>query len=82
MVMIAVLGKLQTISPQLYEAAKIDGCNSWKIFWHITFPFILPVVVVVTLMRFIWLFNKWDIIYLLTGGGPLDVTNTLPRTIV
>ncbi len=76
MVMIAVLGKLQTIPGQLYEAAKIDGCSAWKSFWYITFPYIQPVLVVVLLMRFIWLFNKWDVIYLMTGGGPLDATAT------
>lgn len=78
MVMIAVLGKLQTIPGHLYEAAKIDGSSAWQSFWNITFPFIQPVLIVVMLMRFIWLFNKWDVIYLLTGGGPLDATATLP----
>ena len=78
MMMIAVLGKLQTIPTHLYEAAKIDGSNAWNSFWHITFPYIQPVLIVVMLMRFIWLFNKWDVIYLLTGGGPLDATQTLP----
>ncbi len=78
MVMIAVLGRIQTIPGQLYEAAQIDGCNGWKSFWKITFPYIQQVLIVVMLMRFIWLFNKWDIIYLLTGGGPLDATATLP----
>lgn len=78
MMMIAVLGKLQTIPSHLYEAAKIDGSNAWNSFWHITFPYIQPVLIVVMLMRFIWLFNKWDVIYLLTGGGPLDATQTLP----
>lgn len=78
MIMIAVLGKLQTISKDYYEAGQVDGANAWQQFWHITFPFILPPLIVVMLMRFIFLFNKWDIIYLLTGGGPLDATATLP----
>jgi len=78
MIMIAVLGKLQTISKNYYEAAQVDGANQWQQFWHITFPFILPPLIVVMLIRFIFLFNKWDIIYLLTGGGPLDATATLP----
>ena len=78
MIMIAVLGKLQTISKDYYEASQVDGANAWQQFWHITFPFILPPLIVVMLMRFIFLFNKWDIIYLLTGGGPLDATSTLP----
>lgn len=78
MIMIAVLGKLQTISKDYYEAAQVDGASGWQQFWHITFPFILPPLIVVMLMRFIFLFNKWDIIFLLTGGGPLNATNTLP----
>ncbi len=81
MVMIAVLGKLQTIPGHLYEAAKIDGCNGWQAFWKITFPYIQQVLVTVMLMRFIWLFNKWDVVYLLTGGGPLDATATLPMVL-
>ncbi len=81
MVMIAVLGKLQTIPGHLYEAAKIDGCNGWHAFWKITFPYIQQVLVTVMLMRFIWLFNKWDVVYLLTGGGPLDATATLPMVL-
>lgn len=81
MIMIAVLGKLQTISGDYYEAAQVDGANQWQQFWHITFPFILPPLIVVMLMRFIFLFNKWDIIYLLTGGGPLNATATLPMAL-
>lgn len=78
MIMIAVLGKLQTISNDYYEAAQVDGATIWQQFWHITFPFILPPLTVVMLMRFIFLFNKWDLIYMLTGGGPLNATATLP----
>ncbi len=78
MIMIAVLGKLQTIPKDYYEAAQVDGANVWQQFWLITFPFILPPLTVVMLMRFIFLFNKWDIIYMLTGGGPLNATATLP----
>ena len=78
MIMIAVLGKLQTIPRDYYEAAQVDGATAWQQFWQITFPFILPPLVVVMLMRFIFLFNKWDIIYMLTGGGPLNATATLP----
>lgn len=78
MITIAVLGRLQIIPNDLYEAAKIDGATDWQAFKHITLPFILPVLIVVMLMRFIFLFNKWDIIYLLTGGGPLGATEVLP----
>lgn len=82
MIMLAVLGRLQIIPKHLYEAAEIDGANDWKCFWHITFPYILPVLIVTLLMRFIFLFNKWDVIYLLTGGGPLGRTETLPTLVM
>lgn len=81
MIMIAVLGKLQTIPKDYYEAAQMDGATGHQQFWHITFPFILPPLTVVMLMRFIFLFNKWDIIYMLTGGGPLNATATLPMVL-
>lgn len=82
MIMVAILGRLQIIPKQLYEAARIDGANDWQSFRYITFPYILPVLVVTMLMRFIFLFNKWDIVYLLTGGGPLGKTETLPTLLV
>lgn len=78
MIMVAVLARLQMIPLQLYEAASIDGANGWTQFWRITFPFVRPVLTIVLLIRSIWLFNHWDLIFLLTGGGPMDRTSTLP----
>ena len=77
-IVIAVLGILQSIPNELYEAARIDGAGPWRRFFKITFPFILPVFLLSSLLRAIWTFHKFDIILILTDGGPLDTTNTLP----
>ena len=77
-VVVCILAQLQTIDQQMYEAAKIDGAGSFQQFRHITWPFILPVVFIVLMLRTIWTIKNFDIIKLLTGGGPLDSTETLP----
>jgi len=80
-VVIAILGILQSIPNEQYEAAQIDGASGWQQFWRITLPYILPVFVLTALLRTIWSFNKFDIIFLLTGGGPLNSTTTIPLLI-
>ncbi|MCO5066299.1 MAG: sugar ABC transporter permease [Rhizobiaceae bacterium] len=77
-VVIAVLARLQTIPSELYEAARIDGANAWSRFWDITLPQLWDVLVVIILLRTIWDFKEFDLIYLLTGGGPVTSTQTLP----
>ena len=77
-VVIALLGILQSISAEIYEAAKVDGANMFDELWHITMPAILPVFLLTALLRTIWTWDKFDIIYLLTGGGPVNATTTLP----
>lgn len=77
-VVIAVLARLQTIPEQLYEAATIDGAGAWGRFWDVTLPQLKDVLVVVILLRAIWDFKEFDLIYLLTGGGPIISTQTLP----
>jgi len=77
-VVIAVLARLQTIPPQLYEAATIDGAGAWSRFWDVTLPQLREVLVVIILLRTIWDFKEFDLIYLLTGGGPVTSTQTLP----
>jgi multiple sugar transport system permease protein len=75
---IALLARLQTISPSLYEAAEIDGANAFQRFFHITLPELSSVMFVVALLRTIWAFNDFQLIYILTGGGPMNATETLP----
>ncbi len=78
MIMINVLSALQTIPQDQYEAAQIDGASKRQQFWHITVPHIKVVVGLLVVLRTIWIFNNFDIIYLLTGGGPADKTMTVP----
>jgi multiple sugar transport system permease protein len=77
-VVIAVLARLQSIPEHLYEAARIDGAGWWSRFWDVTLPQLRQVLVVIVLLRAIWDFKEFDLIYLLTGGGPVISTQTLP----
>ncbi|WP_300585337.1 sugar ABC transporter permease [Marivita sp.] len=72
------LAGLQTVPMQLYEAARIDGAGPIRQFWHITLPSLRPILTVIILLRGVWMFNKFDVIYLTTGGGPLGATEHLP----
>ena len=78
MIMFNVLSALQTVPQEQFEAAKIDGATSWQVFRHITFPHIKVVVGLLVVLRTVWIFNNFDIIYLITGGGPSNATMTLP----
>ena len=77
-VVIATLARLQTIPEHLYEAAKIDGAGPISRFFDITLPQLRDVLVVIIMLRAIWDFKEFDLIYLLTGGGPVISTQTLP----
>jgi len=77
-VVISVLARLQTIPDHLYEAATMDGAGAWGRFFDITLPQLRDVLFIVILLRAIWDFKEFDLIYLLTGGGPLTSTLTLP----
>lgn len=78
MIMVNVLSALQTIPQDQYEAAQIDGASKLQQFWHITVPHIKIVVELLVVLRTIWVFNNFDMIYLLTGGGPANATTTVP----
>jgi len=75
--MLIVLAGLQSIPIDLYEAAEVDGASAWQSFWRITVPLLLPVVVIGLLIRAMDSFKLFDIIYLVTGGGPGDITETI-----
>lgn len=77
-VTITVLAALQTVSPELEEAAHIDGTNALQRFRYVVLPQIIPILLTIVLLRGIWMFNKFDVIYLTTGGGPLESTEHLP----
>ena len=71
---ISLLAGLQTISPELHEAAAIDGARAWHRFWHVTWPLLLPVTMVVVLFSVIQTFSDFQLVYVLTGGGPANST--------
>ena len=68
--MVALLGGLQSIDPDLQDAAAVDGANAWQRFWAVTMPGLRPVAATVILLGLIWTFNMFNVIYLITGGGP------------
>jgi ABC-type sugar transport system permease subunit len=69
-VVICVLARLQSIPPEIDEAAQVDGAGAWQRFLHVTLPQLKAVLAVVVVFRTIWTFNKFEEIYLLTRGGP------------
>ena len=72
---ISLLAGLQTISPELDEAAAIDGAKPWHRFWYITWPLLLPVTMVVVLFSVIQTFADFQIVYVMTNGGPANATH-------
>jgi len=71
---ISLLAGLQTINPELQEAAAIDGARPWQRFWHVTWPLLLPVTMVVVLFSIIQTFADFQLVYVLTSGGPANST--------
>lgn len=68
--MVNVLSALQTVPRDQYEAAQVDGASPLQSFLHITLPHIRIVMGLLIVLRTIWIFNSFDMIYLITGGGP------------
>lgn len=75
---ISILAALQTISPEIYESADVDGAGAWYKFSRITMPLIKDTLLLTTLLRTIWTLNVVDIIYGMTKGGPNFSTLTVP----
>ncbi|CAM2857561.1 sugar ABC transporter permease [Dolosigranulum pigrum] len=78
LMMVNILSALQTVPAEQYEAAEMDGASKWQQFKHITFPHIRIVIGLLVVLRTVWIFNNFDIIYLITGGGPGGSTMSLP----
>ena len=78
MIMVNVLAALQTVPQDQYEAAEIDGAKGWQSFLYITVPHIKVVTGLLVVLRTVWIFNNFDLIYLITGGGPAGATQTVP----
>ncbi len=75
------LATLQSISPELYQASAVDGATRWQAFRYITFPALVPALLIVGMLRTIWNYNNFEVVFLLTQGGPLGRTETFPLLI-
>lgn len=76
-VAILLMAGLQVIPKELYQAARIDGAGNWTLFRRITLPLLKPVILVVLIFRTLDAFRVFDAVYVLTGGGPANTTETL-----
>jgi len=72
---IGLLAGLQTINPDLYEAAEIDGASAWNKFRKITLPLLTPLLTVVTVFSIIWTFADFQLVWVITKGGPANTTH-------
>ncbi|WP_026875039.1 carbohydrate ABC transporter permease [Jiangella gansuensis] len=75
--MISILAGLQGIPKDLYEAARVDGANAVKQFWNVTIPQLKPIIISMALLDFIWTTQQFALIWMTTGGGPINVTEML-----
>jgi len=75
--LVILYGGLQAISAELYEAARIDGASAWQRFWFVTMPLLRPVNAILLLLGLIYTLKQFDIIYILTNGGPGNATQVL-----
>jgi multiple sugar transport system permease protein len=76
-VAISLLAGLQTISPSYYEAASLDGASDWQQFRHVTLPLLTPIIAVVMTFSVLFTFTDFQLIYVLTRGGPLNATHLM-----
>ena len=76
-VAITLLAGLQTVPPSLYEAASLDGATEWQQFWHVTLPMLTPIIAVVMTFSVLFTFTDFQLIYVLTRGGPLNATHLM-----
>ncbi len=76
-IMVILIAGLQAIPRDYYEAAAIDGANGWQAFRHITVPLLIPVLAVTTVLNLVYALRVFDIVYVLTNGGPGYATGTV-----
>lgn len=75
--MLLILAGLESISPELLEAAKVDGANVWQVFRHVKLPLLMSVIIIGLLIRMMDTFKTFDLVVLLTGGGPGSSSETI-----
>jgi ABC-type sugar transport system permease subunit len=73
-VALLLLAGLQNIDPHLYDAARTDGAGPWQQLWHVTLPLLRPTILVVLVFRSLDAFRVFDLVYVMTGGGPGTAT--------
>lgn len=76
--MVNILAALKTVPKEQFEAATVDGANAFQRFAFITMPHVKKVVGLLVILRTIWVFNNFELLFLITGGGPAGLTETLP----
>ncbi len=75
--MVSLLAGLQGIPKELYEAAEIDGANEFQKFWFVTIPQLVPIMISIALLDFIWTMQVFPLVWMTTGGGPIYATEVL-----
>ena len=75
--MVSLLAGLQGVPNELYEAASIDGANEFEQFWHVTIPHLVPIMISIVLLDFIWTMQVFPLVWMTTGGGPIHATEML-----
>lgn len=75
---INILAALQSVPEDIYEAADMDGCGTFRKFFTLTLPYIKPTIIMTILLRTIWIFNSFDLVVIVTEGGPANYSQTLP----
>lgn len=75
--MVSLLAGLQGVPGELYEASIIDGANEPQKFWHITIPHLLPIIISIAMLDFIWTMQVFPLVWMTTGGGPIHATEML-----
>jgi arabinogalactan oligomer/maltooligosaccharide transport system permease protein len=75
--MTVATGALQSIPRELYEAAEVDGATGWQAFWGVTVPLLRPAMIPAIIVGITMTFNQFNVIYFISGGGPLHTTEIL-----
>jgi multiple sugar transport system permease protein len=75
--MVTLLAGLQGIPDELYEAANIDGANERQKLWHVTLPQLMPIIISISLLDFIWTMQVFPLVWMTTGGGPIHATEMM-----
>ena len=76
-IMVMILASLKAIPTELYEAASVDGASKWQVFWQITIPLIMPLLLTLAILTFVWGVGQYDLIRIITGGGPIASTTVV-----